>query len=279
MIAVHTIAVVLSSLTSHVFVTVLDKEHFSPNKKISFNTSQKIDTSKPSKIPILIKSTGSQEDEVGITNPDTILPTSTSGTHNKQYSLQTSQLAADDLTSNKKTDAVMESSVATNELSSSLHINGGKSIDSGFVDEKNKQKADTRSLPFTPTTREVTNGEDESSHIEAKCFTPLEEVVDQGITASRCSIDSTTTSTSLEEMVGDECSSSGREYVKMSSEPLDQSILAQLHRPRSACDNYNIHHFADDQQMKRHESLPWLDSSPTLLASKINLLHNEKVPI
>ena len=190
--------------------------------------------------------------------------------------MQTSQ-TTDNLISDKKANVAQESSDTT---FNSFHINGSKSIDSGFMDEKNVQKADIQPLPFTYTTVEAANAEDGSSHVDAKCFVPLEEV-DQGIirTASHGSLASTVTSTSLEEMVGDECSSSGRDCVEMAkaSELEDRSISTELHRPRSACDNYAIHHLVSDQRMKRYDSLPQLESSPSLLASKINLLYSEKV--
>lgn len=246
-----------------IFVTVLDKEHFWPKRKISL--PQNMATSKLSKIP---KLTRSQDDhESSIVNPVTILLMSnTSSSDNEQSSLQT----IDNLTSVKKVNRAQEISDTINE----------KSIDSGFMDEKNKQKADIQSLPFTYTTVEVPNTEESSSHVEARCFVPLEEV-DQGIiqTASHDSLASTVTSTSLEEMVGDECSSSGHDCVEMpkASELDNRSILTELHRPKSACDNYTIHHLANDQQMKRYDSLPQLESSPSLLASKINLLYSEKV--
>lgn len=259
-----------------IFVTVLDKEHFSPKKKISFKLPQKMATSRPSKIPVSQKSPGSQDHhELSITNP-TLLPSNTSSSNSEQLANQ----IVDSLTSDKKVRTILNTSAASNELSSSLHTNGAKSIDSGFADEKNKQEVDIQSLPFTCTTVEVANAEDTSSHIEAKCFMPLEEV-DQGITrtASQGSLASTTTSTSLEEMVGDECSSSGGDCVGMPKVigSHDWTSPTQLNRPRSACDDYIIHDLVSDQKMKRHDSLPQLESSPNVLASKINLLQNEKV--
>ena len=232
------------------FVTVLDKEHFWPKrKKISFKLPQKMTTGKPSKIPILQKSIGLQSH-----HESSVL---TSDTDNKQ---QASQVG----------DSVI---LTTNNLSNSLNANGGRDIDSGFVDEKNKY-----SLHFTCTTVKVANGDDNSSHGDVKCFMPLEEV-DQGITrtASQGSLASTVTSTSLEEMVGDECSSSDCVRISKTSKSPDWISSTQLHRPKSACDNYIIRHLACDQKMQRHDSLPQLESSPTLLASKIDLLHNEKV--
>ena len=236
------------------FVTVLDKEHFWPKRKISFKLPQKMTTSKPSKIPILHKS-------VELQSPQEFVNVLTSNMDNKQQTKDSVTLGA-----------VQETSVTTNYLSNS---NGGKSIDSGFVDEKNKQKVDIHSLPFTCTTVKVANGEDDSSHAEVKCFMPLEEV-DQGITRapSQGSLVSTVSSTSLEEMVGDEYSSSDCVRMCKTSKSSDST---QLHRPKSACDNYMVHQLACDHKMRRHDSLPQLESSPILLLSKIDLLHNEKV--
>lgn len=238
----------------------MDKEHFRPKKKISFKLPQKVSANKPSKIPIMQKSPRPQD-------PSIIIPvmSNISSPENEQSGLRTSQVA-DNLTSDIKADAVWETSVIANELSSSLNTNGGKSIDSGFMDEKNKQKVDVQSFPLI-TTR-VANAGDE--------FLPLEEV-DQALTrtASQGSLTSTVTSTSV---VGDECSSSGCDCIRMSkaNESREWIRSAELTRPKSACDNYIIHHLASDQTMKRHDSLPHLESS-TLLASKINLLQNEKV--
>ena len=248
----------------------MDKEHFLPKRKISFKLPQKMATSKPSKIPVSQKP--------AVTNPVTALIANTASSPNsKQSSVQDTQ-RVDNLTSDKKTDAILESSATTNELSTSLHTNGGKSIDSGFVDEKYKQKVDIQSFPFTYTTAKVANAEDDSSHIEAKCFMPLEEV-DQGITrtASQGSLASTTTSTSLEEVVGDEHSSSGCDCIRMTKANESHDWISPFSRPRSACDNYIIHDLVSGQKMRKHDSLPQLESSSTLLASKFNLLQNEKV--
>ena len=201
--------------------------------------------SKPSKIPILQKSVGLELSVPAIL---------TSNTEQQAAML----------------GAVQETNITTNDLS---YSNGGKSVDSGFMDEKNKQNI--HSLHFTCTTVQVANGED--SHAEVKHFMPLEEI-DQGITrtASQGSLVSTVTSTSLEEMVGDECSSS--DCIRMSKTSKSPEWTSSLHRPKSACDNYAVHHLVCDQKMKRHDSLPQLESpGPTLLASKIDLLHNEKV--
>ena len=229
-------------------MTVLDKEHFWPKRKISFKLPQKMSISKPSKIPILQKSIGLEP----------------SVTDNKQPAVA-SQVGDSVILA----AAVQETSITTNDLSNS---NGGKSIDSGFVDERNKQ--DNYSVPFTGTTVKVANGEDNIAHAEVKHFMPLEEI-DQGITrtASQGSLVSTVTSTSLEEMVGDECSSS--DCIRLSKTSKSPEWATSLHRPKSACDDYVVHY---DQRMKRHDSLPQLESSgATLLASKIDLLHNEKV--
>ena len=203
-------------------------------------------SSKPTKIPILHKSVGSKHDH------DSSTPTII----NEQRASQ----AVDNLTLNRKSCIVQE----TNELSNSLHRNAGRSADSGFVDEK------------TCATVKVANGNDDSSHIEAKLFMPLEEAITG---SSQGSLVSTDSSTSLEEMVGDECSSSGYECVRMSkaSQSPDHAISPELHRPRSACDSYVANCLTSDQKMKKYDSLPHLESSPTLLASKIDLLHSKKV--
>ena len=253
-----------------IFLTVLDKKHFSPKGKLSFELPEKMTTSKPSKIPISQKSPESQNHhELSTTNPITAVIANTSSPDNKQLATQLEK------TSDKKANAILETSATSNELSSSLHTNGGKNIDSCFMDEKNKQKVDIQSLPFSSATVEVANAENSPTHIEAKCFMPLEEV-DQGITraASQGSLASTATSASLDEMVGDERSSSGCDSVRM-SKPSESHHWTQLNRPRSACDNYIMHNL--DERMKRHDSLPQLEASSALLTSKINLLQKEKV--
>ena len=225
------------------FVTVLDKKHFWPQRKIHFKLP-KMATSRPTKIPILHKSIGSKHDHDSSTPSKNI--------NDEQQASQ----AVDSL----KKSIMLE----TNELSNSLHINGGRSADSSFVDEK------------TRATVKVANESDDSSHIEAKLFMPLEEAITG---SSQGSLVSTESSTSLEEMVGDECSSSGYECVQMSkaSQSPDHAISPELHRPRSACDNYIANCLPSDQKMKKYDSLPQLESSPTLLASKIDLLHSKKV--
>ena len=255
--------------------TVLDKKHFSPKRKLSFEIPEKMATSKPSKIPISQNSPGPQDHhKFCTTNPIIRVTPDTKTPDKKQSSMQATQMV-DNLTSDKKMNIILETSATSNDLSSSLRTNGGKSIDSGFMDEKNKQKVDIQSLPFSSVTTEVANVENSSTHIEPKCFMPLEEV-DQGITraASQGSLASTTSSTSLDEMVGDERSSSGCDSARM-SKPSKSHDWTQLNRPRSAFDDYIMHNL--DERMKRHDSLPQLDSSSALLVSKINLLQKEKV--
>jgi len=176
---------------------------------------------------------------------------------------------------------------AEHDLSSSLRTSGGKSADSGFEDTKNRQKTDVyqtnESALFSHGATEYADLTDAT-----KLFVPLEEdnEVDQGLirTTSQGSLASSAASTSslsLGEMVGDERSSSGHDYIRMplekTSESEERSVSAQFYHPHSATAHHRDHRIMDDQQLKRHGSLPTLESSPTLLASKISLLYSEKV--
>ena len=266
------------------YKTVLDKNHHWPNGKINFVIPQ-MTTNKPSKIPIS-QPHCKQITRISVTPPTSNMSSLDTVNQHSDVSVADTVTLTDRHGSNKRTDAI-EVQHAEHDLSSSLRTSGGKSADSGFEDVKNRQQTDVyQTNQFVPFSDSV----EHSDHTDTtKLFVPLEEdsEVDQGLirTTSQGSLASTAASTSslsLGEMVGDERSSSGHDYIRMSlektSESEERSVSAQFYRPHSAtAHNQDHQRLMDDQQLKRHGSLPTLESPPTLLASKISLLYSEKV--
>lgn len=268
---------------------MLDKNYHRPNGKNNFVIPQ-MSTNKPSKIPI---------SQPQITKILVTLPPTSSTNNQDIVDQQHSAVSVADtvtLTDRQGSDKRMDTSEvqhADHDLFSSLRTSGGKSADSGFEDIKNRQQSDvyqtTKSVPFSHVTTEIADSAEHDNHMVTDLFVPLEEdnEVDHGLihTTSQGSLASSVASTSslsLGEMVGDERSSSGHDYIRMSlektSESEERSVSAQLYRPRSATAHNRDHQrLMDDQQLKRHGSLPTLEPPPTLLASKISLLYSEKV--
>ena len=264
---------------------MLDKNHHWPNRKINFVTPQ-MTTNKSSKIPIL-QPHCKQIARILVTPPTSNMSSPDTIDQHSDVSIADTVTLTDYCGSDKRMGPIGVEH-ADHNLSISLRTSGGKSADSGFEDIKNRQQTDVyqtnESVPFSHAATEISILTDTT-----KLFVPLEEdnEVDQGLihTTSQGSLASTAasiSSLSLGEMVGDERSSSGHDYIRMplekTSESEERSISAQFYRPHSATAHHRDHQrVMDDQQLKRHGSLPTLESPPTLLASKISLLYSEKV--